>query len=107
MPEYSEDKMFEDLSTAQKFDLLFDNFRDFIKEKNRRYGDSALAPMKVFSSKDSLDQIANRIDDKLSRIRTSVENGEKPKKNDVCDLFGYVSLYMARENWLTFDEFLD
>ena len=62
---------------------------DMLCEKNRAYGDSALAPVRIFSRSDKAEQIRVRIDDKLSRIR-----------NDPCalnedalfDLIGYLIL---------------
>lgn len=93
----------EKLSTQDKIDFLFDNFKEFLKEKNKRYGDSALKPLKTFSKIDSGSQLCNRIDDKLGRI----SNSSELKKNDVSDLFGYLALLLIEKQWLTFEEFLD
>lgn len=90
-------------STQEKIDILFSNFSIFLKEKNKRYGDSALAPIQIFSKIDNTNQLCNRIDDKLSRIK----NANNLKKNDISDLFGYLALFMIQNDWLTFDEFLD
>ena len=38
------DKKME-LNTQEKIDILFNNFKEFLKEKNKRYGDSALSPI--------------------------------------------------------------
>ena len=58
-------------------------------EKNGRYGDSALAPMRLFSTADHLEGIKVRIDDKLSRLR-ALAHGET---EDVeLDLIGYLIL---------------
>lgn len=58
-------------------------------EKNRKYGDSALNPLRVFSRSDTLEQINIRIDDKLSRIR----NRQDDEDEDVeMDLIGYLIL---------------
>jgi hypothetical protein len=95
----------EDLTYAKKrqLEVLFDNFKEFLIEKNKRYGDSALTPQNIYSKADSSSQICNRLDDKLSRIKTST----KLKKNDVCDNFGYLALLMIEEGWLTFGDLLD
>jgi hypothetical protein len=90
-------------STQQKIETLFTNFSAFLKEKNKRYGDSALAPVKVFSKGEAGDQLANRADDKISRIMNATEL----KKNDVADLFGYLALMMIEKGWTSFDELLD
>jgi hypothetical protein len=93
----------KEITTLDKIDILFDNFSEFLKEKNRRYGDSALAPMQIFSKFDSSDSICQRLDDKLSRIK----NGNELQKNDVSDIMGYIALLMISKDWLSFDEFID
>lgn len=90
-------------STQDSIDLLFKNFSEFLKEKNKRYGDSAIVPNNIFSKSDANTQICNRLDDKLGRIKVSKELN----KNDVADVFGYVALLMIQNNWITFDELLD
>ena len=90
-------------STQEKIDILFENFRLFLKEKNVRYGDAATHPIQIFSRTDPEDQIKSRLDDKLNRIKNSAEL----KKNDLSDLFGYTALLLIQNNWLSFDEFLD
>lgn len=91
-------------TTREKIKLVMLNFTQFLLEKNRRYGDSALNPFRIFSKSAAPTQIENRIDDKLSRI--SACDGAL-KKNDVCDLVGYLILYMVSQGWLTFDDLLD
>jgi hypothetical protein len=59
-------------------------------KKNIDYGSSALAPMRVFSRSDTLEQINVRIDDKLSRIKNS---DDKFFDEDVdLDMAGYLIL---------------
>ena len=89
--------------TQEKIDILFTNFNKFLKVKNIKYGDAALAPLKIFSKTSTEDQICNRLDDKLKRIK----NGEELSKNDVYDTFGYIALLMIKNEWLTFEEMLD
>ena len=91
------------MNTQTKIDILFKNFSEFLIEKNKRYGDSALYPINVFSKQDSDSQICNRIDDKLSRI----QNSDELRKNDVCDTFGYLALLMINNDWLEFSELID
>lgn len=90
-------------SDHDKIDMLFSNFASFLKEKNRRYGNSVLNPKKVFSKLSSEEQIYVRLDDKISRIM----NSDKLRKNDISDLFGYLALLMVSKEWISFDEFLD
>jgi hypothetical protein len=91
----------EEPSTQEKINILFDNFKEFLKEKNKRYGDSALNPLQIFSKIDAGNQICNRIDDKLGRIKKS----ELLKKNDVSDMFGYIALLLIENNWLEFKDY--
>lgn len=89
--------------TEELIKVLFKNFSEFLTEKNRRYGDSALNPPAIFSNALADAQICNRLDDKLNRIKTANEL----KKNDVADVFGYVALLMIHRDWLEFDDLLD
>jgi hypothetical protein len=91
------------MNTQEKIEVLFDNFKDFLKEKNRRYGDSAIAPIKIFTKSDAGSQICNRLDDKLSRIK----NSSDLKKNDLADIFGYTALLLIEKGWIEFDDLLD
>jgi hypothetical protein len=73
-----------------------DDLREFLIEKNRSYGNSALDPIRIFSRADPLEQIAVRIDDKLSRLK----NGHAyPGDDDVRDLAGYLVLRMVAERF--------
>lgn len=87
----------EDIST------VCDQIRDLLIEKNRKYGDSALNPVRVFSKSDSLEQLKVRIDDKLSRIK----NAQNDEDEDVVsDLIGYLVLYkvakIQKERYFTY-----
>ncbi len=63
--------------------------------KNKSYGDSALNPVRIFSTSDSVEQLHVRIDDKLSRI---TRGGSFVGDNDLDDLIGYlILLKIARE----------
>lgn len=62
---------------------------EMLCEKNRKYGDSALDPVRVFSRCDALEQINVRLDDKLSRLRS----GQWDDTEDAeLDLIGYLIL---------------
>jgi hypothetical protein len=62
---------------------------EMLLNKNRKYGDSAINPLRVFSRSDSVEQIDVRIDDKLSRI-ASRQNDED--EDVIMDLIGYLIL---------------
>lgn len=72
-------------------------------EKNKRYGNSALEPIGVFSKQDSTNSICIRIDDKIGRIKNSTEL----RKNDVFDLIGYLILLCISKGWTSFKELID
>lgn len=64
-------------------------------EKNRKYGNSALEPQRIFSKASAIEQIKVRIDDKLSRMK----NQQNDEDEDVIsDLIGYlILLKIAKE----------
>lgn len=62
--------------------------KQLLLAKNRAYGDSAIRPLRIFSSSDSVEQIKVRIDDKLSRIA----RGENAGEDVEIDLAGYLIL---------------
>lgn len=64
-------------------------------EKNAAYGNSASDPLRLFSSCSPVEQIAVRIDDKLSRIRKSGWMTDD-SEDTVKDLIGYLT-FLVRE----------
>ena len=60
--------------------------------KNQQYGDSALSPMRTFSSADTAEQLRVRLDDKLSRIKTSGLHGGDDEEDTAADFRGYLVL---------------
>lgn len=61
---------------------------EMLLQKNAAYGDSALAPLRVFSKADTIEQLRVRIDDKLSRLFRGQDAGEDAE----LDLIGYLVL---------------
>lgn len=80
---------FEENVTAILADI-----REMLIEKNKAYGDSALNPVRVFSSASPSAQLRVRIDDKLSRLARGSNAGE----DVVRDLIGYLVLLQIAEN---------
>jgi hypothetical protein len=63
--------------------------RDLLIEKNRKYGNAALDPVRIFSKAPPHEQILVRLDDKISRLRS----GQLDDDEDVIqDLLGYLIL---------------
>jgi hypothetical protein len=73
----------------QKLDTVLATIRDTLLDKNRKYGNSALEPLRIFSKADRSEQIAVRIDDKLSRILNAQGDDSEDAK---LDLIGYLIL---------------
>ena len=46
-----------------------DEIKELLIEKNRKYGDSAINPIRILSKSSNTEQILVRIDDKLNRIK--------------------------------------
>jgi hypothetical protein len=67
---------------------------DMLVRKNKRYGDSAMNPVRIFSKASPTEQILVRIDDKLSRL--SRGNGAEVE-DTIGDLLGYLVLLRVAE----------
>lgn len=66
-----------------------DAIKELLLEKNRKYGNAALEPRRIFSKADPVEQIKVRLDDKLSRLYS----GALDEDEDVVkDLIGYLVL---------------
>lgn len=89
--------------THDKITEVCNSLDEFLREKNKRYGDSALSPVRVFSGQSTLEALLVRMDDKLSRIK----NSDNLRKNDIVDLIGYLVLVCVERGWTDFSEFID
>ena len=69
---------------------VLDQVGELLIAKNRKYGNSAIKPVRIFSSADPAEQLKVRIDDKLSRIAQG--HGEDLDEDTVQDLIGYLVL---------------
>lgn len=69
---------------------------EMLIEKNKKYGNSALEPLGVFSDLDAEEGLKIRIDDKLKRIK----NGSLDRDDEdvVNDLIGYLVLLKIHAN---------
>lgn len=84
-------------SSAIEISIVCEQLRLILIEKNKRYGNSALKPINVFNKGKAKNSLYVRIDDKISRIN----NSEKLRKNDVCDMLGYSILIGIVNKWIT------
>lgn len=78
-------------SFEDKVDEVIGSIANMLIEKNRKYGDSALNPARIFSKADATEQIKVRIDDKLNRIKNAQDDDTE---DAVKDLTGYLILLM-------------
>lgn len=69
--------------------------------KNRKYGNSALQPSRIFSKASPIEQINVRIDDKLSRIKNQQEDEDEDVEKDMV---GYLILKMVCKKLLKQEE---
>jgi hypothetical protein len=69
---------------------ILEEIRELLISKNKKYGNSALEPLGVFSQLSAKEGLFVRIDDKLKRIK----NGslEKEDEDVIQDLIGYLVL---------------
>lgn len=79
------------MNTKDKIEKKCDEIKKLLLEKNEKYGDSAISPVRIFSTADAVEQLRVRIDDKISRIKMAslVED-----EDVLLDLVGYLILYM-------------
>jgi hypothetical protein len=68
---------------------VLDSIEAMLLEKNRKYGDSALSPKRVFSRASAVEQIKVRLDDKISRLANQQSDEDEDPAND---LLGYLIL---------------
>ena len=74
-----------------KISGVCDDIKELLIHKNRKYGNSALKPCRVFSKSSPVEQLLVRIDDKLNRIMQGA--GLLVEDEDVVnDLIGYLVL---------------
>ncbi len=68
---------------------MCDEIKELLLDKNRKYGDSAINPARIFSKADATEQLKVRIDDKLNRLKNLQED---ETEDTVTDLIGYLIL---------------
>jgi len=69
---------------------VLSSIKQMLLDKNRRYGNSALEPVRIFSKSSPLEQLKVRMDDKLSRLRSAQTDDDEDVVND---LIGYLLIY--------------
>ena len=80
----------QEIAVRQHIEAQCDKVKQLLLEKNAKYGNSALEPLRIFSKAGAIDGIRVRIDDKLCRIANGNTGGDE---DTVLDLIGYLVLY--------------
>lgn len=77
---------------TDKINKVISDLGQFLLEKNKRYGNSVMEPLGIFSkhisanAPQSYNAVLARLDDKLNRIK----NSNELRANDIVDLWGYL-----------------
>ena len=77
--------------TQKDIARICDKVKNLLLDKNLRYGDSALNPIRIMSQASNIEQILVRIDDKLNRLKQG-ENLLFEDEDVIMDLIGYYIL---------------
>ena len=81
---------FDQLSVTQKLIIdVCNEIKDLLLTKNRKYGDSAVRPVRIFSKASPIEQINVRLDDKISRLKSCQSDEDEDIE---LDLVGYLIL---------------
>ena len=89
-------------TSQQEISNICDEIKNMLLDKNMKYGDSALNPVRVMSKSSPEEQILVRIDDKLSRLsKGDLTNDDEDVIND---LIGYFILLKIARNRATPEE---
>ena len=78
-----------DIPFSVKVREVLSDLAVLLNEKNKKYGNSALEPKRIFSKASSVEQLFVRLDDKLSRIANRQDNEDE---DVITDLMGYLVL---------------
>ena len=73
---------------------MCDEIKEMLIMKNRKYGDSAIAPVNIFYRGTAEDALRVRMDDKLSRIMNRQDDEDEDPEDD---LIGYLILHKVQK----------
>ena len=93
------------MNTTTDIARVCDNIKTLLLEKNMKYGDSALNPVRVMSKSSTVEQILVRIDDKPSRIaRGNLLNDDEDVINDIIGYFILLKIALERDVRAAYNE---
>ena len=85
------DSAFDQEKVQEEIKNVCLDIAELLISKNKKYGNSALEPRRLFSKASPIEQINVRIDDKLSRIANR-QSDEDEDEDVEKDLIGYLVL---------------
>lgn len=77
-----------------------DYIHQLLLAKNKKYGNAALSPLRIFSNQSSVEQIYVRIDDKLNRLK---QGHTKDDEDVYMDLIGYLVILNIVSPFMAFN----
>lgn len=74
-----------------QFEIAYvcEEVKNLLLEKNLKYGDAAINPVRLFSKSSNVEQLKVRVDDKLSRVKNQRDDEDE---DVILDLIGYLIL---------------
>lgn len=90
------------MNSVDKIEFFLENLKQFLIEKNIRYGNSALESLEEIKYTPE-DGIKIRLVDKLKRII----NSEELRKNDLVDTIGYLVLLAICKDFMDLKDLID
>ena len=96
------------VNTQTEIAIVCDDIKDLLLQKNIKYGDSALVPLRVLSKASPKEQILVRIDDKLSRIsRGDILHEDEDVVNDLIGYLVLLKIALKREADPSYNDTID
>ena len=96
------------VNTQTEIAMVCDDIKDLLLQKNIKYGDSALDPLRVLSKASPKEQILVRIDDKLSRIsRGDILHEDEDVVNDLIGYLVLLKIALKREADPSYNDTID
>ena len=93
------------VNTQTEIARICDDIKDLLLQKNMKYGDSALDPVRVLSSASTVEQILVRIDDKLSRIaRGNLLEDDEDVIDDIIGYFVLLKIALERQEQRSYND---
>lgn len=82
-------------NTQEQIVNTCEEIKALLLDKNRKYGDAAINPIRCFSKASNREQILVRLDDKLNRF---INRADDEDEDIILDMIGYLILYKIVSN---------